>query len=780
MPLIENIRFSSQIKAFVYRDVRKSPRLNFLLDAAGNLLRCVLPSYAPGRSRIAYQIFDQVADIAELTADKDGLYLNGSMLRGSRFLAQAFLEKNIIEMKLNRGFAPKDLIHISKTGQPLKTGIIDTIRDEEKASQLFESMRMGNVMLQLRSLGFASLLTSFSYLTYRLMALPSVSGNAYDMLFSVLLMLGIAGNSLLALKNQSLMIAGAKYEAPEARTATKELISGKNGPKVSVLVPSLNEPVHLLKGTLLAAARQNYENIEVVLLLDDAPGSASIAPTLKMVNAVNDILRGEGRSPRVKIFERKKYSNVLNQELNKADNLNAFLIHAMGRELLEAQNEEGKTYLIEKNMDEPLDRWKLKATGPLSFSPAKHIIVIDADYRLIPEFATETVALLEENEKLALVQTPQNLIAEKDTNIERVSGLTISSYWQTLKRGNAQNNSIFWGGTNCTIRMDALESIKTSRAGGIIQFIPTKNITEDLYTTLLLLQKGWDAAFIPRPMAEGMAIDSLPSHFQTYWRYVEGTTEATLEQLLPYLRANPKKIFSRQGFDLLAHGFQSLSGFTFGFFTIVSTLPLLGVNLPPVSAWIFAPLFALDTYLASLTSKLAIRSVRSRIPAKKYDHIKAAVLYGIQFPVYIHAMLTATVNLALGRRAQFLRTPKDGERPVLPLKFLGPLVGLAGLNLVSFVANLANCLEAGQGWYLQPALWSLFNFAYVSYGLHLFNGTKNTLKDLYGGLNNSIFAENKGKICPPSIISLPNELFVRADDRIPERPEKNIAKLQEA
>jgi cellulose synthase/poly-beta-1,6-N-acetylglucosamine synthase-like glycosyltransferase len=159
----------------------------------------------------------------------------------------------------------------------------------------------------------------------------------------------------------------------------------------------------------------------------------------------------------------------------------------------------------------------------------------------MPIFLAETVALLEENPDAAMVQTPQNLIPQGESELERISAIGINSNWQYLRRGNARDGSLFWGGTNCTIRCNALESIKQLEESGKVEFVPTKNITEDLYTTLLLVKKGWKIALIPKPMSEGLPISNLSDHFSTFWRYVEGTTEATLEITLPYMSRAVRK-----------------------------------------------------------------------------------------------------------------------------------------------------------------------------------------------------------------------------------------------
>jgi len=727
MPNIINIKTTTRIKTWTFRQVNKSPTLNYLLDGFGNLARCFTPSYTPGRIRSCYHLFEQVSQPTILDVGKDGLYQNSVRISDNTFLAQDLLEMGITGLNLEPGFTPEDLVHISKTGQPLYTDKISKISDQEGAKQLLETIRDKNLMNQLRTLGFAAIFSSISYMLYRAVNLVHFNGNFWDYAFSSVMTAGIVLDTFLVLKNQQHFIAGAKYTPPEAGAATKERVISAAGPKASILVPALNEPLDVLEQTLLAAGRQNYQNKEVVLLLDDNLNSESVTPTHEMIKRVNEILVLEERSACVKIFQRKKYVNVTNQERNKADNLNAFLVYGMGKNLIEYQDREGNHHLA---TTEDQDAFA-------SFSPADHIVVIDADYKLFPNFLEETVAILEENPKAALVQTPQNLIPQGESETERVSAASFNTYWQYSKRGNAQDNSMFWGGTNCTIRFAALESIKQKPDHKKIEYIPTKNITEDLYTSLLLIQQGWDIAFVPKPMSEGIPISNLSDHFSTFWRYVEGTTEATLEQTLPLMLKSPKFAFSKQGLEFLSHGLQPLMGFSTLFFALCPALVSMGVNFAPTALYLFAPLFTLNLYLNSLSAKLAIRHLGQQ-ETKKYDHLKSGLLFILHFPVYIHGMLSAIKNLALGKKAKFLRTPKDGERSMLPLKYLLPIIGTISLNSYSFIFSVEQYVTTGEDWRLVPALWSLLFASMATYGLLTFNGLKNTANDLKIGFKNLI------------------------------------------
>lgn len=721
-----NIARPVGIKSLAYQYISRTRYLNSTLDAFGHLASGISASYVPGRSRSCHEIFMKIEGPTELTVREDGIYHGLDPVSKNTFLAQAFLEKGFTGLKLNTAFTPEDLISLSKTGQPAFANRAAGITEKETAKQLLEIVKDKNLMSQLRTYGFVGIFSCVSYFLYRAATLVFAEGSS-GFAFSALMTVGIAFDALLISKNQQHLISGQKYLPPTPADTTKTRVAGENGPKATILVPALNEPLEVMRKTLLAAGRQDYANKEVVLLLDDAPSSNGIPQIHEMVAEVNRQLTAEGQPTCVKVFERKKYQNVSNQGRNKADNLNAFLVYANGKSLVERQNRLGEMVLLTAE-EYQAESDTHSFVREMAFQPAQYLTIIDADYKLIPSFLTETVAVLEEQPKTAMVQTPQNLIPEGASEIERISALGINSNWRYARRGNARDGSIFWGGTNCTLRLGALESIKQTLADKI-EYVPTKNITEDLYSTLLLLKKGWDISFLPRPMAEGLPISNLADHLTTFWRYVEGTTEATIEQIVPHMIKNPSYAFSKQGSEFLAHALQGFMGYPTVFFGLSPIMAALGVKFAPIETYSFMTLMTLSLAVNSRSAWLMMKN----LGAKPFDSFKCSLLFIMHYPAYIHATGTAIYNAITGSRAQFLRTPKDGARSMVPLKYLAPLLGLPALNLLSFGFCLNNYLNGDDG-QIHPAVWSLFNSSVLTYGLFYFNGAKNTWKDIKTGV----------------------------------------------
>ena len=110
-----NLRTTTRVKAWAFRQISKSHTANYLLDGFGNLASGITRSYVPGRIRSSYEIFNNVANPTQLEVREAGIYADERMLTNNPFLAESFLEKGITGINLTLGFTPKDLINLSKT-----------------------------------------------------------------------------------------------------------------------------------------------------------------------------------------------------------------------------------------------------------------------------------------------------------------------------------------------------------------------------------------------------------------------------------------------------------------------------------------------------------------------------------------------------------------------------------------------------------------------------------------------------------------------------------------
>jgi cellulose synthase/poly-beta-1,6-N-acetylglucosamine synthase-like glycosyltransferase len=379
-----------------------------------------------------------------------------------------------------------------------------------------------------------------------------------------------------------------------------------------------------------------------------------------------------------------------------------------------------------------------EALNKLSFQASKHIVIIDADYELYPNFLQETIPLLERDEKVAYVMTPQNLVTEKSSPVEDANILLTHFTWQMLHKGVAHNGRVLFGGTNAAIRLSALKDIAKERKNGAFDYIPSDTVTEDLSASLYFFEKGYDAKFIPTPLAKGQPIHSLADHFSTYWRYTEGSLENTLKQTIPYAFKNPRFFASWEGLEYINKGVQAFYGAMVGFFGIAPLLASYGINFP---AAIPAPLL-----LYFLTMANSSKTITRQLGKKGvFDHFKTAALIFVHFPVFLHGFAAGIKNVILGKQAAFQRTSKDGNRSIVPLKYLIPLLAMGTTNVYCALSYLFQFASTPVWWLLENFGWASFQSTAILGSLFWFNGFKNTISDLYHGFKN-LGSKAKGHI----------------------------------
>jgi cellulose synthase/poly-beta-1,6-N-acetylglucosamine synthase-like glycosyltransferase len=110
-------------------------------------------------------------------------------------------------------------------------------------------------------------------------------------------------------------------------------------------------------------------------------------------------------------FERKRYANLSHQP-NKAMNLNSY-IGLIGRCYREISCHDG-FHLVECEPDQ----------ATLVVPPADYLLTIDADSIILPDYALRLVQIMEQDERIAVAQTPYSAFPGAPGLLERVAGAT--------------------------------------------------------------------------------------------------------------------------------------------------------------------------------------------------------------------------------------------------------------------------------------------------------------------------------------------------------------------
>lgn len=153
----------------------------------------------------------------------------------------------------------------------------------------------------------------------------------------------------------------------------------------------------------------------------------------------------------------------------------------------------------------------------LSLTRGDFFVVFDADFVPKPEFLHETVPFFATDD-VAFVQTPQTY-GNLHTIISRGAGYMQAVFYKFVQPGRNRFNAAFCVGTNVIFRRAAIDSI-----GGIY----SDSKSEDVWTSLLLHEKGWRTIYIPTTLAVGDTPETVEAYTKQQLRWATGGFEIML------------------------------------------------------------------------------------------------------------------------------------------------------------------------------------------------------------------------------------------------------------
>lgn len=163
----------------------------------------------------------------------------------------------------------------------------------------------------------------------------------------------------------------------------------------------------------------------------------------------------------------------------------------------------------------PIHNKQFAKSGNLNYglqhSKAEFFAVFDADHVPKQEFLTQLLPFFE-NENVALVQTPQHY-TNVDNFIASGTAQAQEIFYKYVQPAKNSYNASFCVGTNMVYRRTAIDAI-----GGI----SLVDHSEDIWTTILLHEKGFDSVFYNKVLAKGRAPETIPAFFRQQNRWARG------------------------------------------------------------------------------------------------------------------------------------------------------------------------------------------------------------------------------------------------------------------
>jgi cellulose synthase (UDP-forming) len=284
----------------------------------------------------------------------------------------------------------------------------------------------------------------------------------------------------------------------------------------------------------------------------------------------------------------------------------------------------------------------------LAISSGQFFAIFDADFVADPEFLVETVPFFS-NANVAFVQTPQTY-GNLHNVISRGAGYMQSVFYRFIQPGRNRFNAAFCVGTNVIFRRTAIDDV-----GGIY----TDSKSEDVWTSLMLHERGWNTVFIPMTLAVGHAPDTVEAYTKQQLRWATGGFEILF-------RRNPLAPKRKLTLD------QRLQYLVTASFYLTGICPLLLLLVPPLEIYFdLRPMNLSTTVFTWLLyySGFYVMQIVLAFYTMGSFRWETLMLATASFPIYVAAL----VNVLVGKEQKWSAT---GNRTKVssPFNFMIPQV----------------------------------------------------------------------------------------------------------
>ncbi|MDN4471423.1 glycosyltransferase family 2 protein [Demequina zhanjiangensis] len=332
----------------------------------------------------------------------------------------------------------------------------------------------------------------------------------------------------------------------------------------------------------------------------------------------------------------------------------------------------------------------------LTLAKGEVFAIFDADFVPKPEFIEQTLPFFIDH-KVAFVQTPQSYGNENESVISKGAAYMQTVFYRFVQPGKNRFNAAFCVGTNVMFRREAVLDV-----GGIY----TDSKSEDVWTSLMMHERGWKSIFIPEVLAVGDAPDNVEAFSKQQLRWATGGFEI--------LFTHP--LFSRRSKLSLEQRIQYLTTASF-YLTGIAPLPLLLVppleiffDLRPVSLSITVGEWALF-YAGFYVMQILLAWFA--LGTYKWQTLTLAT---VSFPVYTKALFNVLRGKDVGWQATGTLKQSSAFNYMIP-----QMLFFAFLLIASVVALWR---DFGNGFLTLATVWNILNTAIlgvfvVSAGMNL-------------------------------------------------------------
>lgn len=398
-------------------------------------------------------------------------------------------------------------------------------------------------------------------------------------LVGILMMTGLVG-VVIVLLAEAHEWAEAIWGSMQRRSITLDGVSDEDLPKVSVHVPTYNEPPEMMIETLNALAKLNYPRFEVIVMDNNTRDPGVWGPVEKHCKTLG---------PRFRFFHEDQLAGF------KAGALN---------------------YALARTAED-----------------ATVIAVIDSDYVVDPRWLRDLAPqFIKPN--VAIVQAPQDYRDDRESLFKSMCYAEYRAFFSIGMVIRNERNAIIQHGTMTMVRRSVLEEV-----GAWAEWC----ITEDAELGLRIFEKGYEAHYVAQSYGQGLMPDNFVDFKKQRFRWAYGSVQIMRYHLLALMRKKRSRLTYGQRYHFVAGWLPWMADSINLIFTTAALLwstymiyqpltvdaPMMVLSIVPLTFFVFKVAKMIYLYHRRVNAS-ATQTIASAVAGLALTHtIAKAMLYGL-------------------------------------------------------------------------------------------------------------------------------------------------------
>jgi cellulose synthase (UDP-forming) len=321
----------------------------------------------------------------------------------------------------------------------------------------------------------------------------------------------------------------------------------------------------------------------------------------------------------------------------------------------------------------------------LKRTASPYVAIFDADHVPHPSFLKEVMPFFKDR-KMGFVQTPQYYKNYETNEVTKGSWEQQQLFFGPICRGKDRLNATTMCGTNMVISREAFLDV-----GGMCE----ESIAEDFVTGMFMHEKGWNSAYLPKVLAEGLAPEDFLSYYKQQYRWARGA----LDVIFKY------RLFFRRGLTF-AQKVQYLSSVSF----FVSGVVIVINAMFPIIFFItgLIPFYTSTMVLAAVFLPYIVITIYTLQSACNFSFTFRSLAFSMAgFTIHLKALMSALG----GEKSTFSVTSKKQINGNFPLLVIPQL---AYIGLAIFAFSFAVFREGLSPSVMTNLAWTVLNVAIFS------------------------------------------------------------------